>query len=637
MVDAGQREEREKAWWDAWWRADFSWAGLAQKPVGQNGDLIHGSLHGEKTLQDYWRRDPTTGAVRDDAAMQAAGELAECGGVIFHIAHLPEKDRSGASTWKADLRSVDWEKLDALIAARIGAGSGTQSKFGLFANAEGPDGRAQLGGAVLRGAAIQQNAGQLHLVCEGSAFLGAADFRDFTFGPGASFKSAAFAATARFDRTSFTSTTCFNKATFFDAAGFNSATFADTAHFGEANFLAEANFTAASFDIAWFSRATFGRNVFFRSAAFRGWANLDRATFSKIAVFEHAAFSSVADFTESSIAVGAFKAAKFGGTAMFPQCLFVESVRFDDSSFAGEMNFTAAIFQRLASFDRITWPDAAAHWHSAFDQALFLATLTLTGAGLRAFAAFDGATFERGVHIDDAAESVAIARFRKERAAAIAAARSDNESWANVEVRRKGVDQPPPVSRREIAAHAKEARDMRLRQLERGCRVLKQAMDYASNKPREQLFYRFELMARRAQRNLPFAEKSFSYLYAFASDYGASIWRPFAAMTLLIFAFGAAFLGSAWVLGGVGDNADQIAPAVAAWQALDLSWANTFRPLSALTSDGIHNDTIAGQLFVTASAATQFAMRAVATLQSLLVLVLAFLFALAVRRRFQIN
>nr|MCU0946133.1 hypothetical protein [Rubritepida sp.] len=60
-------------WWEAWWAADFSWAGLAGKPLGSSDDDAPLGLRGETNLQAYWRRDPLTGLTRDDAEMRAAG------------------------------------------------------------------------------------------------------------------------------------------------------------------------------------------------------------------------------------------------------------------------------------------------------------------------------------------------------------------------------------------------------------------------------------------------------------------------------------------------------------------------------------------------------------------------------------
>lgn len=307
------------------------------------------------------------------------------------------------------------------------------------------------------------------------------------------------------------------------------------------------------------------------------------------------------------------------------------------------MDFTAAVFDKLSSFERVSWPADARHWHAAFDGAVFHGTLNLYGAGFRSFAAFDGATLERGLQFDETDERSAQKTFRAERKRAIGAAKADGDAFREQETGARLAEankaEPKPVSRAEIAAHVKAQRENRLRELERGLRVLKLAMERSSNKSQEQLFYRFELQARRAQKNLPPGEKTFSYLYALASDYGASMIRPFIALAVLIAAFAGVFYG--W---GYGFNAAALK--ADGWngvfQALDLSWSNVFKPLSALSTENDFRDknALAFRLLYNDAGGVDgqgFAVRAVSTLQSLLALVLAFLFALAVRRRFQIS
>ncbi len=222
-----------------------------------------------------------------------------------------------------------------------------------------------------------------------------------------------------------------------------------------------------------------------------------------------------------------------------------------------------------------------------------------------------------------------------ERKAAIKAATTDGEAFEQEENKRRKEeekDKAIPVTPGEIKAHIKAQRETRLKQLERGCRVLKLAMEKASNKSREQVLYRFELLARRAQRGLPPGEALFSDLYGAASDYGASMVRPFIALALLIIAFGLGFLGWGYGRGFV----DPANLQIAFWQALDLSWANVFKPLSALTGEAAATATLGHQL-LNDQPWIAFCLRALATVQSLFAIVLAFLFALAVRRRFQIS
>ena len=164
-------------------------------------------------------------------------------------------------------------------------------------------------------------------------------------------------------------------------------------------------------------------------------------------------------------------------------------------------------------------------------------------------------------------------------------------------------------------------------------------MGRASDKSREQMFYRFEVLARRERRErrgMPWGEKFFSRLYGHASDYGASMARPLGWLIVLIGLFGVGFFFWAYALGLVGAGDRRIDVITAAWQAFDLSWANVFKPLFALSADAQVEGSL-GDRLLGATPWVAFAVRAAATIQSLLAIVLAFLFALAVRRRFQIN
>lgn len=71
-------------------------------------------------------------------------------------------------------------------------------------------------------------------------------------------------------------------------------------------------------------------------------------------------------------------------------------------------------------------------------------------------------------------------------------------------------------------------------------------------------------------------------------------------------------------------------------EALDFSWRNAARPFSALSDDvGRDNEVILAIL--SSGDWSAFAARVVGTIESLLSIALLFLFALAVRSRFQMN
>lgn len=429
---ADTKDERVLAFRAAWWDADYSWAGLAGKQISGKG------LHGEKTLQDYWRRDPQTGAVRDDAAMQAAGELAYCDGVLFHIVHLPPATKAGESTWKADLREPGWDRLEALIRARVAAG--VETSVSVSGNADGPDGRAQLAGAVVRHA-ITHPLGKksaLHLDAWGLATLGEADYRGQAFGPGvrfgvatfsgpAAFAEATFSGDARFAGALFLSRTLFDTAGFVGGcdfqsamfareAGFFNATFSGDIRFDSATFLGDARFEGATFSgnagfgnatfkgYAGFGGVTFPRDAMFAGAIFLGSAGFDRATFSRNAWFNSATFSGSAGFERATFSGNAdFDNAKFSGTARFELAQFSGTVGFRSVAFAGAAGFHGAGFRRYTIFDSAIFSADAVFERAVFSEgAGFERAKFLGNAGFERTNFFGDAGFERATFLGTA-------------------------------------------------------------------------------------------------------------------------------------------------------------------------------------------------------------------------------------------
>ena len=666
MAEAKTREQLETDWWDAWWRADFSWAGLKNKQVGK-----HGGLSAEKTLLDYWRCDPATDNPRDNDAMWAAGELVDCDGTVFHIAHLPPMTKSGVKTWKAKLEDPNWKRLNALLAQRIDVSA--ETKVGSFGLPEGPDGRAQFVGAVLRGGLPHPKGDEsaLHLNAVLTATLDWADYAGRRFGPGthfvgaifcggASFDDANFSGDAHFDGATFSTHASFDDANFSGDAGFTAANFSGNANFDDAKFSGDAGFTAAKFSgIATFNDAKFSGNANFNDANFFGDAVFSKATFNAKANFDKSVFGGVLQFIGAKVKGAAdFEGGRCGGRVWFDDSKFAGTFRvafrefrgrtyLDDVEFFGPMEFQVATFEKFVSFDRVQWPKAARDWHGAFTGAQFRSLVSFEGAGFQALAAFDGAIVESKIWIAAADEEEAKRTFDRELEAAIKPDPSDGADFEEEENEKRKVkdgDAARLVTRKEIDKYVKHtAPENRLQQLEGGCRVLKQAMGWASDKSREQMFYRFELQARRKRRNrrgMPFGEWLFSYLYGGASDYGASIVRPLIALAALIVACAGLFWLFAAALDQFTGTELRAGPLNAQiWSALDFSWGNVFRPLSALSENAaaVRDGSMIDKLLTEAGDGYAWGVRLLATIQSLLAIVLAFLFALAVRRRFQIN
>jgi hypothetical protein len=685
MADELTREQREKAWWDAWWAEDFSWEGLARKewvgwlvladdsfaPKGEWNQPLPESAR-QATLQDYWRD-------------QAADLITSPDGKRFTCVHMPPAWLDGAPTGK-----MDWpdDALDQIMIAKLKESGETTLSFNNVIT--GPDRRIQFQGSVLLKGVSDIEAyerADVFVVFERAAFLRIARFNDLTlssrpnfdnarffkdaafhtavFPKGAEFREAGFGGFAQFAKVRFLEGAYFGSVHFSDGAffrdaaifkaGFHEATFggkldfldavfSEDAYFDRVRFLGEATFGRAKFEgLAWFDESEFaGAARFFdimfsRGAYFSGSTFFDDTTFGGTQFSEEAAFDRGKSEREMS-----FRSAKFRGSCDFGEWEFGGLVDFDKATFGVTMNFRATIFSKLATFREMLWPPDAIGWHRAFDQALFRATAVFTGAGFQSLAAFDGAALERGVVFDDELKENADKRFRRERAAAEETAVFDHARWREEQAKAAGSGTPPTSIEelRELGGFRKtskgvQLRDQRLAELERGCRVLKQAMERASNKTREQDFYRYELMARRAQSSTPLTERLFSYLYDWVGNYGASIGRPFLAVLglTLFFAWVYWSIDPASASGGLAAIRPG-APVDPAWErAVSFSASRVF-PFGAF--EDVSTKWI-GKYEEARGGLPVFWVRVLASVQSVLALTLVFVLGLAVRRKFQIG
>lgn len=665
---------------------------LRRKPTGQIYGQAKKSLpmlgpRQEATLQDYWRADPDTGRLRTDQEM--GDELVRVSGqALFHRVHLPLAYVDGTPTEKS--KSIN-SALDEHISLRMRATTETQWLGNSVDRELSPsDGRAQFQGGVWPNTSFRSSprASSLHLRFEFAFFAGRVAFDRANFSGDTNFDDVFFSKRVNFDGAKIVGDASFNRAIFVEEARFEDVSFSGFTKFSWANFLAEAQFNQSTFSFAHFDNATvfgeanflaatFSMDASFRGAIFNGEVSFESARFSAAAGFIRAKFSEDADFSDAVFArptyfqgatflgnvrcyratfseeVGftaatfarivrfdnakflgyvSFNGANFSGDASFETAFFSGLAGFESAHFSG-ISFSGAIFERPVTFAKVVWSEQPEHWHAAFEQTIFRETVSFRDAGFKALAAFDGAILERGVQFDEPSEAEAEKRFNSELRGAVDAARRDEQILVaqHAEIIEFGdIEEASSVPHSGVHVYVGEQRELRLRQLERGCRVLKQAMEKSSNKSREQLLYRFELRARRAQRYLPVGEKFFSYLYGWASDYGASIVRPVLWLGALLLIFGLAYWGFA-----TGFRIDSSAPI--AWdalaEALSVSASRVF-PFGAfdwVTRDWM--DAREGQ----GGAGLVLVLGLLATLQTLLALGLVFLFGLAIRRRFQIS
>ena len=167
--DADSKQPQDKAWWDAWRLADFTWAGLAKRALAgwvvRDGVLMEeesGAVYGAAaasdeppsalrafsaaiaapqrslfaskppagggrtaTRQDYWRADPATGRLRHDDELIAAGELVLRPGAATPSSPQTEAEDRGegaaapltarmVATLKTPIRTLLWRPSKAI-------------------------------------------------------------------------------------------------------------------------------------------------------------------------------------------------------------------------------------------------------------------------------------------------------------------------------------------------------------------------------------------------------------------------------------------------------------------------------------------------------------------------------------------
>lgn len=338
-----EEQQSDTAWQTRWWAEDFTWDGLAGKSwlgwsvtpdarITETDDAPADAR--PATLQDYFRRDPASRALRDDAALLASGLLVETPGQpAFHILHLPVRWQDGSPSWKSDPEAREWARLEAEIAGWLDAARETH--FDGW-RPLGADRRARLDGGVIRALlhANDSGASALHLRARHVCVLGDLDLADADFGSDADFTSARFAG----------------------PAGFAAAKFGAHAQFEKALFNGEAHFTAAKFNgNAGFAGTAFASDARFDKADIKGYADFEDARFSAKASFHSTTVHDLADFLGARIDGDAdFRAANFIGEldfgadcragASFQGARFKARTDFRGAHFHGETGFKGAVF-----------------------------------------------------------------------------------------------------------------------------------------------------------------------------------------------------------------------------------------------------------------------------------------------------
>lgn len=632
-------EEAIKQAWKRWREMNFTWDGLAEPHYVEIDDergkrqVDWKTNDGAKTtLQKYWLIDPQTDEERTYQDLVAAGEIIECPGKpAYHIVHLPLYYDAEETQPTLKQREPDKtrQKVSEIISERILAiwePKGEKRVFNFL----------WLNGAILQDMEFDYKKRDEPLI---------AVFGDAIFTEPFLISAMGKNAYPGIFRASFLDYCGFYRSRYEDKISLHDTYFFGDVNFTESNievldiykcrFFSEVNFIKANIDTFFIIESEFDLNIQMSSIT-----SVD--TKIEAIEFKGGVNFSWSKFTDTFIAVNCF----FYGKSNFIRSQFSDII-FNNSHIFGEFSFFGAEIQRL-DFEKVAWPQDPDKYRRAFENAI-IGVAHFSGGSPKAFAAFYGALFQRDVRFDPATEQLATTRFQRELKIARNHWRKDAPK-IYIFFSHFGF----------IAKPYQEARDLLLVQIESGCRALKQAMTNSTNKNMEQLFYRFELIARRYQSKTSPAEKILSALYRSCSNYGASYWRP-------LFR-----LGIVWVLFSVAYLPFSQKPGVISWpyaEKLVVAGQSSHSDVNAFTSALVHaaqrptppvlsSERIIDALSVSASRMfpfgafegtsstfsgdikeplPRFIFKLLGTLESFVALTLAFLFGLAVKRRFQIS
>ncbi|MEM7660875.1 MAG: pentapeptide repeat-containing protein [Pseudomonadota bacterium] len=643
------REDAYSRWEAEWEKQDFSWEGLAKKeitPFVRDGLEI-------KNLQDYWRwsigipQFKHENQFLTDEELKEAKLLTEIDGKLWHALHQKDIDATKHPCLSSTIHS-------RLILARQ---STPKPRPVYFCGArcvkvdrllrEDPNNKVKLIQEVLFVDASWAEMSNLNAT--NSAFYDDSSFESAWFGSEAKFNGATFGKRVRFDRSIFQSGARFEGSKFREEALFDGAQFGDNAYFDSAQFGPNANFARTKFgdrpsfnsaqfhDRTRFDDAVFGTGTLFNNSSFGDHARFSKARFKRGSAFNSAFFGTNAKFDNVSFGGSTrFVKATIGSKARFDYARFEGDAHFDRLTLKGNASWHAAEFQGYASFYKASW-DATGqkvHYGGAFSAARFRDVADFKTHSFWSFAAFDGATFEKTLLITPPpSDKAAKVLFREGCTAVNRAVQADLAS-----------------AHGDCGTSSQVATSAKIRrwdELSGGYRTAKAAMERQGAFERAQGYYRHEIQARLKKPSTTSAERIAGRFYATFSDYGASIGRPFIGLLASFIVFAALYvllaLGHQLTLAlSDQEHWPDIPVNIAALvePAFDLSFSNAlgnFDPtetvqLNAGGERGLRNTTIdfgSGVWFWTA--------RVLSAAQTLVSLILAFLFGLAVRRKFQIK
>ncbi|MDR3424044.1 MAG: pentapeptide repeat-containing protein [Alphaproteobacteria bacterium] len=471
----------------------------------------------------------------------------------------------------------------------------------------------------------------------------------------------------------------FTGAVFEGTVSFAAALFGEWAEFSDTNFEKVANFEKATFTgIANFDGATFGVSGIFRSATFRSIAGFNCTLFNEYAVFENTAFYGLVAFQWAAI----LGAADFSWTpkeeesddtylsrqnysGSMPELMFREThiwgnADFSNRTFVSRSDFSGTRFLACPSFHGASLHENTTFTHNTHfstppchetSQTIIVYKKRLGIAESEVASTAEDMNRSR-IALSECNEDVAgdyvVLQAEHDQAMQDAEAALKKVRRLKLQIRqinfasqrRNSLIEEYTKSRRSPLNSDREQWSERCQDYEQAYRRLKILMKQQEARNEELQFYTLEIKSRMLRRDVPRSEKSAAWLYGFTSNYGQSVQRPllFALFgwPLIIFAL-LFFLTTCFQPGVAGGDAAShslffvvrnIIPGLSLREALQgCSFESCYQLRYQEWIDG----------FIAAGSGIRFLFYLIAVLYSAVSLALWFLFALALKRRFQIG
>lgn len=482
------------------------------------------------------------------------------------------------------------------------------------------------------------------------------DFGGCTFSTNNKFDRCIFDGETNFRSAKFEGSAHFNKSIFRHEVSFERASFSGDSFFCGAEFFGEASFNGATFErYANFRNSVFHSNSSFVSTEFIRDANFDESIFHS-ATFDEVKFGDNTRFENAKITSGNFNLSNFGSNISFYGAYFKEIANFTSAKFKDKAVFDIAVFEGptlfcFSSFGKF----------SSFRRSSFIKDVDFSNASFNDHIDFSGANFE--CNIDFSANPNESKPFGHNHLGYVSFAGTEFKLGANFSGRnftsttnfgfleeKFGGNSLPirPVMffgvpnfhgckfSQDTSFDSAEFTAPPSPEAARAYRTLKLAMEQLKATREEQKFFRLEMKAEHP--SLPRGKRWISTLYSVFSDYGFSLWRPLVWLLALSLLFGIGY--------GILANA-----CASDTECAQIAWvANTGS--AADRTSAVIKYTLASVSPVPGLDKMQTELRAplfghhgwisitalmLEILQKIVALVMAFLFALAVRNLFKMK